>query len=159
MDKFVFLLELICTVAFAASGSLTAMRRHMDLLGVIVLGVITSVGGGILRDVILGITPPLAFRDPTCTLVAVGVSLLLCIPWIRHSLMHNHRLFDVSLLLMDSVGLGVFTVMGIWNAMDFSPDRSTYLLVFVGLLTGVGGGVMRDVLAGNTPYILVHPEI
>lgn len=56
---------------------------------------------------------------------------------------------------MDSVGLGVFTVMGIWNAMDFSPDRSTYLLVFVGLLTGVGGGVMRDVLAGNTPYILV----
>ncbi len=155
MDKFVFLLELIGTVAFAASGSLTAMRRHMDLLGVIVLGVITSVGGGILRDVILGITPPLAFRDPTCTLVAVGVSLLLCIPWIRHSLMHNHRLFDVSLLLMDSVGLGVFTVMGIWNAMDFSPDRSTYLLVFVGLLTGVGGGVMRDVLAGNTPYILV----
>lgn len=100
MDKFVFLLELIGTVAFAASGSLTAMRRHMDLLGVIVLGVITSVGGGILRDVILGITPPLAFRDPTCTLVAVGVSLLLCIPWIRHSLMHNHRLFDVSLLLM-----------------------------------------------------------
>ena len=60
MDKFVFLLELIGTVAFAASGSLTAMRRHMDLLGVIVLGVITSVGGGILRDVILGITPPLA---------------------------------------------------------------------------------------------------
>ena len=87
--------------------------------------------------------------------MAVGVSLLLCIPWIRHSLMHNYRLFDVSLLLMDSVGLGVFTVMGIWNAMDFSPDRSTYLLVFVGLLTGVGGGVMRDVLAGNTPYILV----
>ena len=164
MDKFVFLLELIGTVAFAASGSLTAMRRHMDLLGVIVLGVITSVGGGILRDVILGITPPLAFRDPTCTLVAVGVSLLLCIPWIRHSLMHNHRLFDVSLLLMDSVGLGVFTVMGIWNAMDFSPDRSTYLLVFVGLLTGVGGGgsnavnhmfEMEIVLAGNAPYILV----
>ena len=57
MDKFVFLLELIGTVAFAASGSLTAMRRHMDLLGVIVLGVITSVGGGILRDVILGILP------------------------------------------------------------------------------------------------------
>ena len=147
MDKFVFLLELIGTVAFAASGSLTAMRRHMDLLGVI-----TSVGGGILRDIILGITPPLAFRDPTCTLVAVGVSLLLCIPWIRHSLMHNHRLFDVSLLLMDSVGLGVFTVMGIWNAMDFSPDRSTYLLVFVGLLTGVGGGVMRRANVKTMPY-------
>ena len=154
-NVFVFVLELIGTAAFAVSGAIVGIKKQMDLFGVIVLGVCTAVGGGIVRDVILGITPPLAFRDPTCTLVAVGVSLLLCIPWIRHSLMHNHRLFDVSLLLMDSVGLGVFTVMGIWNAMDFSPDRSTYLLVFVGLLTGVGGGVMRDVLAGNTPYILV----
>ena len=73
--------------------------------------------------------------------------------------MHNHRLFDVSLLLMDSVGLGVFTVMGIWNAMDFSPDRSTYLLVFVGLLTGVGGGVMRDVLACVGPQPLGVEEL
>ena len=134
MDKFVFFLELIGTVAFAASGSLTAMRRHMDLLGVIVLGVITSVGGGILRDVFLGISPPLAFRDPTCTLVAVGVSLLLCIPWIRHSLMHNHRLFDVSLLLMDSVGLGVFTVMGIWLVLVFLLVCCFFFFVFVGLL-------------------------
>ena len=155
MDKFVFLLELIGTVAFAASGSLTAMRRHMDLLGVIVLGVITSVGGGILRDVILGITPPLAFRDPTCTLVAVGVSLLLCIPWIRHSLMHNHRLFDVSLLLMDSVGLGSVAVWGNGSVMDLGRDLCTLVLLLVGVLTCVGGGVMRDVLAGNTPYILV----
>ena len=73
MDKFVFLLELIGTVAFAASGSLTAMRRHMDLLGVIVLGVITSVGGGILRDVILGNTPPLAVSDATGHPAPAGV--------------------------------------------------------------------------------------
>ena len=73
MDKFVFLLELIGTVAFAASGSLTAIRRHMDLLGVIVLGVITSVGGGILRDVIIGITTTIRFRDPTCSHVDDGV--------------------------------------------------------------------------------------
>ena len=69
--------------------------------------------------------------------------------------MHNTRLFDAVLLVMDSVGLGVFTVMGIWNALSFSPDRSTFLLVFVGVLTGVGGGVIRDVLAGDLPYILV----
>ena len=56
---------------------------------------------------------------------------------------------------MDSLGLGVFTVMGIWNTLAFSPDRSTFLLVFVGVLTGVGGGILRDILAGNTPYILV----
>lgn len=155
MEIFVRVLEIIGTIAFAASGALIAMRRHMDILGVIVLGVVTAVGGGILRDVILGITPPLAFRDPTCAMIAMGTSVLLFIPWIRHGLMGRQRVFDFSLFLMDSVGLGVFTVMGIWNALDFNPDRSTFLLVFVGVLTGVGGGVIRDVLAGQMPFILV----
>ena len=155
METFVSLLELVGTVAFAASGALIAMKKRMDLLGVIILGVITAVGGGILRDLILGITPPLAFRDPLCAIVATATSVLLFIPWLRHRLMHNQRLFDTALHIMDSVGLGVFTVMGIWNAMAFDPDRSTFLLVFVGVLTGVGGGMIRDVLAGNMPFILV----
>ena len=155
METFVKVLELIGTLAFAASGALIAMKKHMDLLGVIVLGVITAIGGGILRDLILGITPPLAFRNPTCAIVAIAASILLFIPWLRHRLMHNQRLFDVVLLVMDSLGLGVFTVMGIWNAMAFDPDRSAFLLVFVGVLTGVGGGMLRDVLAGNMPFILV----
>ena len=124
-------------------------------LGVIVLGVVTAVGGGIIRDLLLGITPPLAFRDPLAVMVAIAVSVILFIPKIRHLLMHNQRVFDTSLLIMDSVGLGIFTVMGIWNALDFSPERSTFLLIFVGVITGVGGGVLRDVLAGNTPYIFV----
>lgn len=155
METFATLLELIGTVAFAASGALIAMKKRMDILGVIILGVITAVGGGILRDLILGITPPLAFRDPLCAIVATATSVLLFIPWLRHRLMHNQRLFDMALHLMDSVGLGVFTVMGIWNAMAFDPERSTFLLVFVGVLTGVGGGMIRDVLAGNMPFILV----
>lgn len=155
MDRFVSVLELIGTVAFAASGALTAMKKHMDLLGVIVLGIVTAVGGGILRDLILGITPPLAFRDPTNVLIALLTSVILFIPWARHRLFRRELLFDRTLFLMDSVGLGVFTVMGIFNALDASPERSTFLLVFVGVLTGVGGGVLRDLLAGNMPYILV----
>ena len=139
MELFVTVLEIIGTVAFAASGALTAMKKRMDLLGVIVLGVITAIGGGVLRDVILGIMPPLAFRDPLSAVVATVTSCLLFIPWVRHRLTKNHLVFDTVLLCMDSLGLGVFTVMGIWNA----------------LLTGVGGGMLRDVLAGNTPYILV----
>lgn len=155
MQLFISALEMIGTVAFAASGALTAMRKKMDLLGVIVLGVVTAVGGGMIRDVLLGITPPLAFRNPLSVIVAIAVSVILFIPWVRHHLMHNQRLFDTALLVMDSVGLGVFSVMGIWNALDFSPERSTFLLVFVGVMTGVGGGVLRDILAGNTPYIFV----
>lgn len=155
MDTFISVLEMLGTVAFAVSGALTAMHRRMDLLGVIVLGVVTAVGGGIIRDILLGITPPLAFRDPTAVMVAIVTSVVLFFPWVRRHLMHNQRLFDTVLLIMDSVGLGIFTVMGIWNALDFSPERSTFLLVFVGVMTGVGGGVLRDILAGNTPYIFV----
>lgn len=155
MEHFVAVLELAGTVAFAASGALTAMKKKMDLLGILVLAVITAVGGGILRDLILGVTPPLAFRDPRNVLVAVGTALLLFLPFLRHRLMHNQRRFDAAMLLLDSLGLGVFTVMGIWNALQFDPDRSTFLLVLVGVLTGVGGGVVRDVLAGDTPYIFV----
>ena len=155
MQLFVSALEMIGTVAFAASGALTAMRKKMDLLGVIVLGVVTAVGGGMIRDILLGISPPLAFRNPLAVIVAIAVSVILFIPWVRHHLMHNQQLFDTVLLVMDSVGLGVFSVMGIWNALDFSPERSTFLLVFVGVMTGVGGGVLRDILAGNTPYIFV----
>lgn len=155
MQLFVSALEMIGTVAFAASGALTAMRKKMDLLGVIVLGVVTAVGGGMIRDILLGISPPLALRNPLAVIVAIAVSVILFIPWVRHHLMHNQRLFDTVLLVMDSIGLGVFSVMGIWNALDFSPERSTFLLVFVGVMTGVGGGVLRDILAGNTPYIFV----
>lgn len=155
MQLFVSALEMIGTVAFAASGALTAMRKKMDLLGVIVLGVVTAVGGGMIRDILLGISPPLAFRNPLAVIVAIAVSVILFISWVRHHLMHNQRLFDTVLLVMDSIGLGVFSVMGIWNALDFSSERSTFLLVFVGVMTGVGGGVLRDILAGNTPYIFV----
>ena len=155
MQLFISALEMIGTVAFAASGALTAMRKKMDLLGVIVLGVVTAVGGGMIRDILLGISPPLAFRNPLSVIVSIAVSVILFIPGVRHHLMHNQRLFDTALLVMDSVGLGVFSVMGIWNALDFSPERSTFLLVFVGVMTGVGGGVLRDILAGNTPYIFV----
>ena len=154
MDLFITIFQMIGTVAFAVSGALTAMHKKMDLLGVIVLGVTTAFGG-IIRDILLGITPPLAFRDPLAVMVAIAVSVILFFPCVRRGLMHNQRLFDAVLLVMDSVGLGIFTVMGIWNALDFSPERSTFLLVFVGVMTGVGGGVLRDILAGNTPYIFV----
>ena len=117
MDIFVTVLELIGTVAFAASGALTAMKKHMDLLGIIVLGVVTAIGGGIIRDLILGATPPFAFRDPLCAFVAIATALLLFIPQLRRPLMRNQKIFDLAMLFMDSLGLGIFTVMGIWIAM------------------------------------------
>ena len=79
----VFVLELIGTAAFAVSGAIVGIKKQMDLFGVIVLGVCTAVGGGIVRDVILGVTPPATFHDPVYTLTAAAVSVLMFLPHVR----------------------------------------------------------------------------
>ncbi len=155
MELFVTVLEILGTVAFAASGAMTAMRKHMDLLGIVVLGIVTAVGGGIIRDLILGITPPLAFRDPRNALIATATAIILFLPGVRHALIKNRRIFDGTLRIMDTLGLGIFTVLGIRTAILQTAEQQLFLLIFVGLITGVGGGVLRDVLSGNMPYIFV----
>lgn len=155
MELFVTILEIIGTIAFAVSGAMTAMRRHMDLLGIVVLGIVTAVGGGIIRDLILGLTPPLAFRDPRNALIATAAAIVMFLPWVRHALIRNRRLFDGTLRIMDTLGLGIFTVLGIRTTMLQTQEHQLFLLIFVGVITGVGGGVLRDVLSGNMPYIFV----
>lgn len=146
---------MIGTVAFAVSGSMTAVRKNMDLFGVMILGVITACGGGLTRDIILGITPPALFGTPKYVTVAAATAILVFIPGIRRWLMKSHRGFERILLLMDSIGLGVFTMVGMQAAYGCGVECSTFLAVSVGVITGVGGGVMRDVMAGDRPYIFV----
>lgn len=153
MELFLFVVELVGTVAFAISGAMTGIRKGMDIFGVCTLGITAATGGGIIRDLILGATPPAAFRDPVYLLVAAGVSVLFFVPWIRPRL--HGKGYDWFLLISDSVGLGVFTVMGICSAYRQDARLSFVLLLFVGTVTGVGGGVLRDIFAGNTPYIFV----
>ena len=151
----IFILEIIGTVSFAVSGAMTALKHKMDVFGVLILGLVTAVGGGVIRDLILGATPPATFRDPVYALVAVGTSLVIFMPAVRRLLMKKQRLYDSVLFFMDSVGLGVFTVVGIRAAYGVTGDAGMFLLLFVGVVTGVGGGVLRDVLAGDTPYIFI----
>jgi len=151
----VFVLEIIGTVAFAISGATVGMRRNMDMLGVIILGMTTAVGGGVIRDLILGITPPATFRNPVYAIVAILVSIIIFLPQVRRFTDKKHPVLDVMLLIVDSVGLGVFTVVGIRAAHTASSEYTAFLLVFVGVITGVGGGVIRDVMAGTTPYIFL----
>lgn len=147
--------ELIGTVAFAASGAIVALSKKMDIFGVVTLGVVTAVGGGVIRDLILGNNPPATFQNPLYALVAIGVSVILFIPWVRKILFHKPRVYEIVMLVMDSLGLGIFTVVGIQVAHSTEGEHNAFLLVFVGMITGVGGGVIRDLLAGNTPFILV----
>ena len=153
MQLFLWILEIIGTIAFAISGAIVGIKKEMDMLGVALLSLTTAVGGGVIRDLILGQQPPKTFQDPTFALIAVAVSLVVfaCFYFGKH--FHNKRIPDMLLLVADSLGLGIFTVNGVAAAADVCEGAT--LLLFSGVLTGVGGGVLRDMLAGDRPYIFV----
>ena len=155
MNELTFILELLGTVAFAVSGATTAIRKNMDILGVCVLGIVTAIGGGITRDVLLGALPPAVFDKPVYLYVALAAALVMFIPLVRAALFASHRVFELLLLVTDSVGLGIFAVVGVGASVAAGHGDNMLLCVFMGVLTGVGGGVIRDVLAGDVPYIFV----
>lgn len=155
MELLFFVCELIGTAAFSASGAMIAMKRDMDLFGVCILGLTTAVGGGIIRDIALGITPPSAFYDPIGAMVAIGTAAFLFLPMLRRRLFRNLHLFNLILFLFDTLGLGIFTVAGIRATYLAVEMPSLFLLAFAGTVTGVGGGALRDVMADGTPSILV----
>lgn len=155
MNAFIFVIEIIGTIAFSVSGAMTGIQKKMDVFGIAILGLTTAVGGGAIRDIIIGSFPPQTFRDPVYAAVAIVIAILIFILAKHKILIYNTALFNQMIFIMDSLGLGIFTVVGINTAYQTSEDFSSFLLVFVGVLTGVGGGVLRDILAGNTPYIFV----
>lgn len=157
-DMLIFIMEITGTVAFAASGAMTGIQRRMDLFGVNVLGVTTAVGGGLIRDLILGLNPPVMFQNPRYALTAVLTStVLFAFMYARFGARPGRyaRMRELLLLIGDTIGLGIFTVVGSHTAITAGYADNRFLLVFVGVITGVGGGLLRDVLAGNMPYILV----
>lgn len=153
-----FFMEMAGTVAFAASGAMVGVERNMDIFGVSVLGVVTAVGGGMIRDIVLGIIPPNVFTNPVYALVATITSCLvfLVFYWKRQLLEGHMRLtYDRVMLVMDSIGLGIFTVVGVNTGIRSGYMDNVFLLVFLGTITGVGGGLLRDMMAGVPPYIFV----
>lgn len=159
MDEFIFILELIGTVAFASSGAMIAIEKKMDIFGVNVLGATTAVGGGIMRDIILGLTPPGAFSHPVYVLVVALTSTILFVIAYAKPTAFESRVktdyYDKLMFWCDTAGLGIFTVVGIQAAVRAVGGENVFFFVFIGTLTGVGGGVLRDIMAGETPYILV----
>lgn len=151
----VLLFEIIGTVAFAISGAMTGLKKGMDVFGVAILGLTTAAGGGVIRDVILGNTPPVMFRDPIYAVIALCTAVVVFLPPVQRLLDRVHGLYDKLMLIMDSLGLGIFTVVGIQTAYTAMEQPGVFLLLFVGVITGVGGGLMRDVFAGDMPYIFV----
>ena len=153
-----FVMEMAGSVAFAASGAMVGVERNMDIFGVSVLGVATAVGGGMIRDIVLGIIPPAVFTNPVYALVSVLTScIVFFIFYFKRELLQGHRreTYDKIMLAMDSVGLGIFTVVGVNTGIRQGYMDNTFLLVFLGTITGVGGGLLRDMMASVPPYIFV----
>lgn len=157
-DTIIFIMEIIGTIAFASSGALIAFQQNMDIFGVNVLAIITSVGGGCIRDIIIGQIPPVMFIKPIYALVAMlTCNLLFLIFYKRRALMKTGFMvvYERLMLILDAVGLGIFTVTGVSTGMKTAYHDSLFLVTFLGVITGVGGGVLRDILATQKPYILV----
>ncbi|MFT4106688.1 MAG: trimeric intracellular cation channel family protein [Lacrimispora sp.] len=152
-----FFVEAIGTIAFASSGAMVAIKKQLDLLGVIVLGVTTAVGGGMLRDIIIGNVPPNLFKDPIYVLLAFATVLLLFgFVRINRKFVNSRSIeaYEKVMNIFDAIGLGAFTVVGIDTAVISGYGDYDFLVIFLGVITGVGGGILRDIMAGQTPYVL-----
>jgi uncharacterized membrane protein YeiH len=145
-EQIIYGLDLFGVAVFAVSGSLAAGRKRMDVFGVIVLGLVTALGGGSLRDTLLDAGPVFWVDDPVYLFVAVASSLLtfmavraISIPW-------------RGLLISDAFGLAVFMAIGTSKALTITGSASVSIVM--GVMTGVAGGMLRDVLSAEVPLIL-----
>ncbi len=138
--------EVIGTIAFAAAGALTGIHKHLDLFGVFMLALTTAVGGGIVRDVLIGINPPTAFVYPFFTIISLVTAIIVSIyyQWINK--------FNNVILICDAVGLGAFTAAGANMSFLYEYHR-LFITVMMAVLSGVGGGVIRDVFVRDIPFI------
>lgn len=151
------ILEIIGTIAFASSGAMVAVKRRLDYLGIVVLGVTTAVGGGMCRDILIGQTPPGMFLDPTNTIIAFWTvnCMFLTIRMKWSQLLHlQGETYDNIMNFLDAVGLGLFTATGVNMAISAGFGNNGFLCAFLGVITGVGGGILRDILSGQTPVVL-----
>lgn len=132
-------------LAFAISGALLALQKRMDIVGMAGLAIVTATGGGMLRDLLIGATPVAALVDWWMLLVALGGALLV---FLLHRWMDR---LDRPVLVFDAVGLGIFAVEGTAKGLELGVGPVG--AAFVGMLTGIGGGILRDALANDLPAV------
>jgi uncharacterized membrane protein YeiH len=140
-------LDWVGTLVFALSGGLLGVKKRFDLFGVLFLSFVVSVAGGMMRDVLIGAVPPVAITDIHYFSIAM-VGGLIIFYWYPRVTSHQRQI-----LLLDAVGLGLFAVTGAQKAIDHGINP--VMAALLGMLTGIGGGMTRDVLAGNIPFVLI----
>ena len=151
-----FVFEMVGTVAFAISGSMIAIKKRVDIFGVIVLSSMTALGGGIVRDILIGHLPPTMFSDYRYVLAAVVTSVVVFIVAyiFRDLYRRSESTVDAVNNIFDALGLGIFTVMGAKVAIESGFTVNGILVVCLAVITGVGGGIIRDIMLKEIPFVL-----
>ena len=155
-DMVITVMEIIGTVAFALSGSIIAARYSLDLFGVILVGCVTAVCGGMLRDIILGELPPAVFSNKALLTVAAATSSLVFIVFYFNSKRFEklERRIESVNILFDAIGLAAFSITGMEVAFGTKSGENALLVISMGVITGIGGGIIRDILVDKIPYVL-----
>lgn len=143
-------LDLLGTIAFAISGALAAMNRRLDLFGVFIIAFVTAIGGGTVRDMLIGNTPVM-WMENIVYIYVIGVATIFAIIF-RNKINY----LKTSLFLFDTIGLGVFTITGVETGIQHGLDP--IISIALGAMTGTFGGVIRDILVNDIPVIF-HKEI
>ncbi|MDO4881371.1 MAG: trimeric intracellular cation channel family protein [Capnocytophaga sp.] len=147
--NYIYILDLIGTVVFAITGVLAAREHKMDIFGMFILAFVTGVGGGTLRDMMIGSTPVFWMKNPFyITMIVLGVILPIMLKKLGE--------WKKSILFFDAIGLGVFTVIGVEKGISFGLHP--VICVALGAVTGCFGGLIRDILRNEIPAVL-HKEI
>lgn len=156
MDTMLLILELIGTVAFAVSGAVIGISKRFDIFGVIFTGIITALGGGIIRDILLSNLPPAMFKDYIYLIFAVSTCVLTFIiaRILKSKFSENIIIIDKVNNIFDAVGLGVFTIAGINVALAGGYEDNAFFVIILGMTTGCGGGILRDVIISEVPFVL-----
>lgn len=150
------LLELIGTASFAVAGAMHGIRQQFDVFGVILLGIVTAVGGGIIRDILIGRFPPDAFLHGIYVEMAffAALTVFLLAYFRKADYIRFHDTLDSVNNFLDALGLGVFTVSGTQVGMETAYSDQVFFCVFLGVMTGIGGGLLRDVMSRSVPVVL-----
>lgn len=151
-----FVLELVGIASAAISGTMVAIEKKCDAFGVVFLAIITALGGGVLRDTMIGHLPPRMFTSYAYILTATAFSLAVFLTALRHHERYhaNKDKLDHINNWFDAVGLAAFTVAGVDLTIAAVGMEAPLTPILLGLVTGVGGGVLRDVLTGTMPRLL-----
>ena len=150
-----FIFEILGTVAFAVSGAAVGLAKKMDIFGIAVLSVATAVGGGMIRDVMAGIVPPFALRSSMGIMLSLVTAAIISMGAKKYfHPFRRKKMMRVIYQMSDSLGLAAFAVTGALTAIESYPGYKYILPVMLALITAVGGGILRDLLAQRVPVVL-----